>query len=237
LARHIPRVYIDTLATDIFEISCNQFNHLFSVFRLSVNQNFIAFNKTEGEWLCAVCEISKKTAIAKKLKLLRSYEKSYELYLAFCVIKNTNTKLIIEKGTELGVSQFFLLNSQYVNNHNIEIDKLNSIATTAAEQSERLDIPAINPIVEIVNFLCNLPEDAEWYSCIERESSNVNYDMKNKSCGFIIGPEGGFSETERDLLKSKTKQLSLSKRVLRSETAAISCLSIYNWRLLKRPLL
>ncbi|MDR0744851.1 MAG: 16S rRNA (uracil(1498)-N(3))-methyltransferase [Holosporales bacterium] len=229
MARHIPRIYIDTLANDTFEISCNQFNHLFSVFRLSINQNFIAFNKTDGEWLCTVYEIYKKTAFAKKLKLLRSYEKSYELHLAFCIVKNTNIKLIIEKGTELGVSQFFPLNSQYVNNHNIEIDKLTAIATTAAEQSERLDIPVINPIVEIVSFLHNLPGDVEWYSCLEREYSNVNYDMKNKSCGFIIGPEGGFSETEKDLLKSKTKQLSLSKRILRSETAVVSCLSIYNF--------
>jgi 16S rRNA (uracil1498-N3)-methyltransferase len=179
LARHIPRIYIENLSDNIFEIPQKQFYHLFSVLRFSTGQEFISFNKIDGEWLCSVLAVGKKSASGKKLKLLRDFSKSPALYLAFCSIKNDKAKLIIEKGTELGVTKFYPLISQY-SNSKLNIEKLTTIAVAASEQSERIDIPIINSPLNIVNFLENLPPKVVWFSCIERESQFSDLELKNK---------------------------------------------------------
>lgn len=235
VSKHIPRIYYNN--NDYININielilpnrCN--NHLINVFRMKICDEVIIYNREYGEWLCNIIEISKNTIKVKCNKLLRKYVNSISASLAFCIIKYDNVKLIIEKCTELGITDFYPLISDYTQYNKLNIDKLNVIAIQASEQSERLDVPNIHNVCNINEFINNLPNNINWYSAIERANNTSNIDV-NTNIGFIIGPEGGFSEREKQLLASKTEQISLSKNVLRAETACISCASLFNYCLL-----
>ena len=229
MSRHIPRIYYDNREniTDNKELILpNRWNnHLINVFRIKIYNEIIIYNEEYGEWLCSITSINKNKVLVKCNKLLRYYKSNINASLAFCLIKYDNIKLIIEKCTELGITDFYPLISSYTQFNKINIDKLNLIAIQASEQSERLDVPTIHNICNINDFINNLPRNIKWYSAIERTSSdNI---IINNNVGFIVGPEGGFSEKEKQLLNSKTMQISISKNVLRAETACISCASLF----------
>ena len=230
MAKHIPRIYCPDLNDEFFEIPDFQITHLISVLRLKDGDNFFAFNQEKGEWLCSILSIKKRGVTAKRVEFQKEFQRSNFLALAFSLIKPDNMRLIIEKGTELGVTDFYPLITKYTNSK-LNIKKLESIAILASEQSERIDIPQIHEEIHFENFIMKLPDNFAWISAIERKqdiSSLNEIDMKNKNIGFIIGPEGGFSDLEKDMLSQKTIPSCLSSNILRSETAAIACLSVYN---------
>lgn len=218
--RHIPRLYIVSI-TDEFCIKGDDANHL-NVFRLRVGNNFFAFNSNDGEWICEIVSITKKQVIAKRITHNRSYYPTSKLYIAFGIIKPDNMKLIIEKCTELGTTEFFPLTTDYSQYKNINISKLQTIATHASEQSERMDIPVIHNPIPLPVFVENLPSDVIWMSAIER-FTNTTWQCPVGNVGFIVGTEGGFSDLERSLLIAKTVPVSLGKNILRAETACITC--------------
>lgn len=231
MSKHIPRIYCSKLDEEYFDIPQFQLIHLTSVLRLKNSDTFIAFNEQSGEWYCKIFELNKKKAIGQKEKFLRSFVKNkLKLALAFCIIKKDNLRFIIEKGTELGVNDFYPLSSKYSSSL-LDNEKLNHTAILATEQSERLDIPRIHEIQNINTFLQNLPDDFNWFSAIERQNNSISLDnanIKGVNSGFIIGPEGGFSDDEKELLIKNTTPVCLSNNILRAETAALTCLAVFN---------
>ena len=231
MSKHIPRVYCESLQGEYFDIPQSQILHFLSVFRMKKGDPFIAFNPRDGEWNCVISELNKKRALGKRQSFVRAFtQNGPKLALAFCLIKKENIRFIIEKGTELGVSDFYPLTSDY-SKPACDIEKARCVSTLAAEQSERLDIPNIHETQSLPEFIRNLPDEFKWYSAIEKQASKYsldNADLKGVNCGFIIGPEGGFSEAEKDALKSHTSAVSLSNNTLRSETAALACLAVFN---------
>lgn len=231
MSKHIPRIYCSNLDEEYFDIPQFQIIHLTSVLRLKIGDNFIAFNERSGEWYCKISELNKRKVIGRREKLLRSFNESkLKLALAFCIIKKDNLRFIIEKGAELGVNDFYPLSSKYSSNI-FDNEKLNYTAILATEQSERLDIPEIHKIQNIDIFLKNLPNEFKWFSAIERQNNLVSLDdanIKGVNSGFIIGPEGGFSNDEKELLMRNTMPVCLSNNILRAETAALTCLAVFN---------
>ena len=224
MSKHIPRIFCNALKDDIFRIPEYHTVHVVSVMRLKEGSQFLAFNSEDGEWLCAIESIKKSEIIARKIELIRTYKPTKPVAIGICIIKPDNLKLVIEKCTELGVTDFYLIRSKYTN-ATCNLEKLKLISILATEQSERLDIPKLHEEMNIKEFVCNLPEGYKWYSAIERLAPKP-YSITSEPTGFIIGPEGGFSESEKDLLKSYTTPICISKNVLRSETAAIVCAAI-----------
>ena len=137
-------------------------------------------------------------------------------------------KLVIEKCTELGATDFFLIKSEYTN-YMSDIERLRRVAIFASEQSERLDIPQVHNEQELSSFVMNLPIDYKWYSAIERSEKAtpiLEIAKASRGIGFVIGPEGGFSDAEKELLQQTTIPIRLSTNILRTETAAILCTAI-----------
>jgi 16S rRNA (uracil1498-N3)-methyltransferase len=195
---------------------------------MRVGNNVIVFNEISGEWLCLIKIINKHAIFVEKLKILREFQSTKKVWLAFCPVKPEHNKLIVEKCTELGVTDFLPLKSEYTN-HTINTEKLQLIARGAAEQCERIDIPLVWPTVTFDEFTKDLSDGIRWISAIARSSTAtplVNIDTTHHECGFIVGPEGGFSEDEKEILMQKTIPCTLSSDILRTETAAISCISV-----------
>lgn len=230
MARHIPRIYTENLEDSEFDVSGPQGIHLVSVLRIKEGGEFVAFNKGSGEWKCLVIKIKKWTITAKKIELLREHRDSQKLCLAFCLVKQDDIKLIVEKATELGVTDLYPLVSRF-SSKGINPSKLQTIITGASEQSERLDVPTLHEVANFNDFVTNLPDDILWIAAIERknDAEAINaIDMRSKACGFIIGPAGGFAEEEKGFLAGRTTPVVISRNILRAETAAIACLSAYN---------
>ncbi len=130
---------------------------------------------------------------------------------------------LIEKATELGVTDFQPIFCERTNSHRLNIERLIKNSHEASQQCERLDVPKVHAPLGLREFLNKLPDNVQWYAALERSDSDpVAIEFP---AGFVIGPEGGWSVQEQGMLKKCARPISLGKNILRAETAAIVCLS------------
>lgn len=206
-------------AGQIVELTRDQHHYLEKVLRFKSGQHFFGFNEQDGEWRIVFDKPLYLCAEQTRLSL----QKSTPSWLAFSPIKHEPMGFLIEKATELGVSDFQPILSERTNNHRLNIARLTKNIQEASQQCERLDIPKIHEPLHLVDFLNKLPKAISWYTALER--SDLGISGIQFPAGFIIGPEGGWSIQEQLLLKKYTQPISLGKNILRAETAAIVCLS------------
>jgi 16S rRNA (uracil1498-N3)-methyltransferase len=209
------------------ELGQEQSAKVLKVLRMKIGHELVIFNTQNEEWLCSISSINKMSVIIKKKQLLRKLPQIAKKALAFCPIKSHKVKFIVEKGTELGITDFYPIRSVFTNNH-INHERERQIAISAAEQAERIDVPRFHNVRSLEDFISNLPSDFAWFSTLERKPHlQLIFDIDiPSSSGFIIGPEGGWTEKEALLLEQFTTALTLSGNVLRTETAAILCAAV-----------
>lgn len=205
-------------AGQIIELTKDQRHYLEKVLRFESGQHFFGFNELDGEW-----KVTFNKPLYRCTEQTRPPLPIKPSWLAFSPIKHDPMGFLIEKATELGVTDFQPILSERTNSHRINIDRLAKNAQEAAQQCERLDIPEVHIPLQLTDFLNNLPNNIHWYAALER--SGCNHTKIKCPAGFIIGPEGGWSPQEQLLLKKCTQPISLGKNILRAETAAIVCLS------------
>lgn len=251
-----PRLFVPT---DLIQgcpvaLDENQSKYLFRVMRLEVGDEVRIFNGRDGEWLARVSEILGKSAgILKAETLLREQRALTDLHLLFAPLKKTRTDFVVEKATELGVEVIQPIMTQYTQSERVKVERLTSLAMEAAEQTERLNLPRVLSPVHLIKAIQDLSGERRVYFCDER-GGDENADWggeENKappmvdvlkahgmgSAAILIGPEGGFSPQEREMLH-KTEgvhPVSLGPRILRAETAAVAALTLYqaicgDWR-------
>ena len=207
-----------------------QSHYLTKVMRIKRNDFFSLFNNN-GEWEAKVLEILKGIVQFKIIKQIRSKESSKEIWLAFSPIKSNYQNFMIQKATELGVTKFLPIIFNRTIVRKINKERLEKIVIEASEQSNRLNVPLIEKAQNLKNFLKLNSMDLIF---TDLNSDNKKIDkskLTNKPICIIIGPEGDFSETEREeILSFKNVQaLKINENILRSETAVISAISILNY--------
>ncbi len=207
-----------------------QSHYLTKVMRIKRNDFFSLFN-SYGEWEAKVLEILKGIVQFKIIKQIRSKESSKEIWLAFSPIKSNYQNFMIQKATELGVTKFLPIIFNRTVVRKINKERLEKIVIEASEQSNRLNVPLIEKTQNLKNFLKLNSMDLIF---TDLNSDNKKIDkskLTNKPICIIIGPEGDFSETEREeILSFKNVQaLKINENILRSETAVISAISILNY--------
>ena len=214
--------------TDKLDIS--QSHYLTKVMRVKKNEVFSLFNKN-GEWEAKVLEISKSIVEFKITKQLRQKENFKELWLAFSPIKSNYQNFMIQKATELGVTKFLPIIFDRTVVRKINKERLEKIIIEACEQSNRINVPAIEDAQNLRSFLKTNLMDLIF---TDLNSDNQKIDkskLTDKPVCIIIGPEGDFSEHEREeILDFKGVQpIKINENILRSETAVISAISIVNY--------
>ena len=219
-----------TLSSEMIEkLDKSQSHYLTKVMRVKENEVFSLFNKN-GEWEAKVLGISKNIVEFKTTKQLRQKENIRELWLAFSPIKSNYQNFMIQKATELGVTKFLPIIFDRTVVRKINTDRLEKIIVEASEQSNRINVPIIEESKNLNNFL-----KTNFMNLIftDLNSNNKKIDKSkftDKPICIIVGPEGDFSELEREkILTFKGVQaLKISENILRSETAVISAISIVN---------
>ena len=210
----------------------SQSHYLTKVMRLKVGELFSLFNQS-GEWEAKINEISKGIVEFSVVKHLRSQENSKEVWLAFSPIKSNYFNFMIQKSTELGITKFLPIIFDRTIVRKINKQRLEKVIIEAAEQSNRINIPKIEKPQNLKNFLS---KNKGMMNLIftDLNSKNKKLDLNkltNKPICIIIGPEGDFSEAEREEILSYegVNSIKINENILRSETAAISAISIVNY--------
>jgi len=219
----------------ISKLSESQSHYIKNVMRLKTGDKISLFNSSNGEWDASILVHGKDSTEFKVEKLSRPQEEENNLWLAFSPIKKNPQDIMLQKTTELGIQKFAPLLCERSVVREINIERAEKIVTEASEQSNRISVPKILKIENLENFLKNFPENGHLVFCdINSKSSNLKNILlsKNPIC-ILIGPEGDFSEKERQLIvgHKKTISISLAKNILRAETAAIAATTILSYNL------
>jgi 16S rRNA (uracil1498-N3)-methyltransferase len=209
-----------------------QSHYVNKVMRVKVNEVFSLFNNG-GEWEAKIKNISKNIVEFNITKKLRQKENPKEIWLAFSPIKSNYFNFMIQKATELGITKFLPIIFDRTVVRKINKDRLEKIIIEASEQSNRISIPLIENVQNLKKFL-NKNKDKIDLIFTDLNTQNIKLDVKKlskKPICLIIGPEGDFSENERKEILSfdGVKPLKINKNILRSETAAVSSISIISY--------
>ena len=207
----------------------SQSHYVSKVMRLKEKEVFSLFN-ISGEWEAKIVNITKSIVEFNVTKQLRQKENTKELWLAFSPIKSNYFNFMIQKATELGVTKFLPVIFERTIVRKINKERLEKVIIEAAEQSNRITVPSIEDPQKLKSFLSN---DMDLIFT-DLNTANIKIDVKKlttKPTCVIIGPEGDFSEEEREeILKFNGVQpIKINENILRSETAVISALSIINY--------
>jgi len=228
---NIRLFFSEKLSADMIgKLDKSQSHYLTKVMRVKENEVFSLFNKS-GEWEVKILKISKSIVEFQTIKQLRQKENNKELWLAFSPIKSNYQNFMIQKATELGVTKFLPIIFDRTVVRKINKERLEKIIIEASKQSNRINVPTIEDAQNLKSFLKNNLMDLIF---TDLNSDNQKIDkskLTNKPVCIIIGPEGDFSETEREeILDFKGVQpIKINENILRSETAVISAISIVNY--------
>ena len=209
-----------------------QSHYIHKVMRIKEGQNFSLFNQS-GEFEAKVENIIRGIVEFSVEKKLRSADNPTEIWLAFTPIKLNYLNLMIQKATELGVTRFIPLLSERTIVRKINEKRVKKIIVEASEQSNRLNLPILDKLKNFEEFLKENIDTTILFGDLNSENKKIDIKSNEPIC-VLIGPEGDFSIKEREII-SKMKNIipiNINRNILRSETAAISMISIISYTLL-----
>ena len=228
------RIYTNQTLAINAEVGLNekQSHYLSGVLRQKLDDKLLLFNGKDGEWLARIVEISKKSVIVALEKLVREQKNSPDIWLISAPLKNSKTEFVLEKSTELGISKFCPVKTNFTIVDKINAERLRLIAIEASEQCERLDIPEILPITSLEKLLGSWDKTRQIIYGDESGASENAKELLPKltkgSYAVLIGAEGGFSNKELEILRMLpfATGISMGARIMRADTATIAALTL-----------
>ncbi|MGA0779176.1 MAG: RsmE family RNA methyltransferase [Pelagibacteraceae bacterium] len=205
-------------------------HYLVNVMRAKRGGNVNFFNKN-GEWLSEIVFLEKDRVEVKFLSKIKENTNTHNIELAICLVKKNAMEIILQKATELGIKKIIPIISERTEVKEINFERANKIVIEATEQSNQLEPPQISEILNLKDFL-NINRNKIFFADISSDYSLEKKDFKEgETVTVLVGPEGDFSPAERELIlnSSTTVAFSLSKNILRTDTAVISAISLVNF--------
>ena len=209
-------------------------HYVVNVMRMKRGSNINFFNK-EGEWLSEIIFLDRDRVEVKFLNKTKESSKKSNIELAICLVKKNPMETILQKATELGVSIITPIISERTEVKELNYERAQKIVVDATEQSNQLNPPEISKVIKLKDFLEKLDLDNGSKFLFADVNSQNNLQKKDVEGDtlktILIGPEGDFSPSERQsiLAKANTTYFSISKNILRSDTAVISAISLVNF--------
>ena len=224
----------------------DQSRYLTQVMRLKAGDALLVFNGADGEWRCVIAEALKKGVVLKAEEQVRPQTTGPDVHLLIAVVKKAALEFAVEKATELGAARIGLVTTRRTQGDRVRMDRLEAIAVESAEQTGRLDVPAIDLPARLEALLDGWDEKRRLMFCDETGGapamkalaaapSTASRSPSPDGGGdagpwaILIGPEGGFAPEERERLRALpfTTAVSLGSRVLRADTAATAALTLW----------
>ncbi len=189
------------------------------VLRFQDGQEVILFDGDQTDRLYRITKLDKTEAHLVMITELERNLPARHVYLLWSLLKRDNNELIIQKATELGVSNFVPIISDRTIKKEFNIERAHKIAIEAAEQCGRSDIPHVR---EPVHLLKALEEYADKITLLVCQQGDHETTLMDQKIGLLVGPEGGWSPAELELFTTKEfGHITISSFVLRAETASL----------------
>ena len=269
------RLYVphDLSAGADLALDHGQSHYLASVMRQSVGDEILLFNGRDGEWRARIGAVTKRAVAVRAAALARPQTVGPDLDLIMALVKRGRLETIVEKAAELGARRVRLVLTERTNADRARLERLRAIATEAAEQTGRLDVPQVQEPAKLEKLLKEWEPGRRLLFCDEAgDAAPILQALSLPPCGegvgdggvssepakssvrstagkrggdaptpspsprgggepwsILIGPEGGFSLKERELIRALDFAVpaSLGPRILRADTAAISALTLW----------
>ena len=207
-------------------------HYVANVMRMKRGSNINFFNK-EGEWLSEIIFLDRDRVEVKFLNKIKESSKLSNIELAICLVKKNPMEIILQKATELGVSRITPIISERTEVKELNYERAKKIVIEATEQSNQLNPPELSKVIKLKDFLEKLDDESKFlFADVNSQNNLQKKDVEGDTLKTIlIGPEGDFSPSEREFILAKTNvtSFSISKNILRSDTAVISAISLVNF--------
>ena len=207
-------------------------HYIVNVMRLKRGSNLSFFNK-DGEWLSEIIFLDRDRVEVKFLNKIKESTNTSNIELAICLVKKGPMETMLQKATELGVSKITPILSERTEVKELNFERANKIVVEATEQSNQLAPPEISNVIKIKDFLKNLDVSSKLLFADVNSKDNLKAEVlkEAKSLSVLIGPEGDFTPSERQLILSNPSvtPFTMSRNILRSDTAVISAISLVNF--------
>ena len=234
------RLYVDQPlgAGQSVPVSRAQAHYLFSVMRLPAGAALRLFDGQSGEWLAEVESAGKRGGFLQVRENLKPLKLPPDLWLLFAPVKKARTDFIVEKAVEMGVSHIQPVQTEFTNSGRIQRDRLQAHAVEAAEQCGATFVPQVAEMVRLNHLLTEWNTERRIMFCDETRSGQAARLPDDEGPWAILaGPEGGFSERERETLYRSgcVHGVSLGPRILRADTAVVAAMTLWqralgDWR-------
>jgi 16S rRNA (uracil1498-N3)-methyltransferase len=207
--------------------SPSQSHYLAAVMRRRPGDEVRLFNGHDGEWQGRIVSLRRGEAQLAADERIRSQAPGPDLWLVFALLKRDATDTVVQKATELGVSAICPVMAERSVSLRTNQDRLRTIAIEAAEQSERLTLPNIAPPRPLPQLLAEWQSPRTLFAAVERLEA-PGLPPARDPAALLVGPEGGFTPGELDLLRQCpfVAMVSLGPFVLRADTACIAGLAV-----------
>jgi 16S rRNA (uracil1498-N3)-methyltransferase len=230
----MQRLYVEDpiiLGTGI-ATSSEQFNYMANVLRMADGAEVLIFNGRDGEWKARLAFPSKKKIVLVPQELTRPQPAPCDLHYLFAPLKVGRIDYLIQKAVEMGAGVLQPVMTQHVQGKITNLDRLQANAIEASEQCGILAIPEVRQPMKLRDLLDTWPSSRRIIYCDEGDEGQnplpVLSRIKDRELALLIGPEGGFSEEERQLLRNheSVTPIPLGPRILRADTAAVAALAV-----------
>jgi 16S rRNA (uracil1498-N3)-methyltransferase len=231
-----PRVYLaaDLAAGVAIPCTREQSNYLRNVLRLGTGDLVLVFNGRDGEWQAQLSADGRRNASLVPMRQTRLQQAATDLHYLFAPLKHARLDYMVQKATEMGAARLAPVLTERTVPSRVNLDRMRTNAIEAAEQCGILTIPAVAEPRRLEAVLSDWDAGRTLIFCDESAASkdpiSALASVATRAVAVLIGPEGGFAHSERDMLlaKSFVVPISLGPRIMRADTAAVAALALVN---------
>lgn len=230
----LQRLFVDAPLHAGAEIPADaeQFNYLANVLRMAEGADILLFNGRDGEWLARLSFPSRKKIVLVAIEQSRAQTPMPDLHYLFAPLKTGRMDYMVQKAVEMGAGLLQPVMTQHVQGRITSLDRLRANVIEAAEQCGVLSVPPLAAPVKLRDLLDGWDTERRILFCDEGEETNnplpLLAGLKGQRVALLIGPEGGFSEEEREWLRGLAfvTAIPLGPRILRADTAAVAAMAL-----------
>ena len=209
-----------------------QTHYLINVLRMQPGTQLLVFNGVDGEWLASLAEVTRKKVRLTLMTQVRPQPAQSDLVYCFAPLKQGRLDYMVQKAVEMGAGVLQPVLTQHTQMSNIGIDRIRANVIEAAEQCGILAIPEVREVVKLDRLIWEWEPGRRLIFCDEGAETNnpvpALQGIAEQKLGLLIGPEGGFSEEERQQLRALpyVTPIPLGPRILRADTAAVAAMAV-----------
>lgn len=228
------RLFLDQELTagSTVDLARSQSHYLLNVLRMRVGDTLLVFNGSDGEWRARIADTGRKACRLAIIDQTRPQPETPNLHYLFAPLKQARLDYMVQKAVEMGAGRLSPVLTEFTQVTRINQDRLRANAIEAAEQCGILSIPAIDAPARLDAVIGAWPADKALVFCDERaarvDARTALAALQGRPAAVLIGPEGGFSDREREKLVGLpfVTAISLGPRILRADTAAVAALAL-----------